>query len=273
MAFVQQLLESIRRVRYVAVISSRDLSPARADPSSLLFDPIKAAIHHHRQGNLDEACWLIFLSVHFGRHVRDAWRLTGDVYGGLGETLWDWPTISANPANFRMWLAASEGKLKGRRFGNHRKYESLDASSANGTAAVFSTYVRWVDPARNHEGMIDDCRSAVGSGPERMFDNLYESMKTVARFGRTGRFDYLTMLGKLQLAPIEPGIPYMNGATGPLRGAKLLLCGDVSGSLSWQSADEIMVRLGNALGVGMQVMEDALCNWQKSPDRFKPFRG
>ncbi|MFE6002110.1 hypothetical protein ACFQ6C_35515 [Streptomyces sp. NPDC056454] len=23
----------------------------------------------------------------------------------------------------------------------------------------------------------------------------------------------------------------------------------------------------------MQIMEDAICNWQKSPTRFKPFRG
>jgi hypothetical protein len=27
------------------------------------------------------------------------------------------------------------------------------------------------------------------------------------------------------------------------------------------------------LGVGMQAMEDALCNWQKSPRRFVHFKG
>jgi hypothetical protein len=272
-AFVEQLLESIHRVRYVSVINSRDVSPARADPASPLFDPIKAAIHHHRRGSSDEACWLVFLSVHFGRHVYDGWRLCAEVYGGLGEKLWDWLAITANPGSFRTWLAANEVKLKGHRFGNHRKYESLRASTPNGTAAVLCTYVQWVGPTRNHQGMIDDGRGAVGSDPKLMFDNLYESMNAVARFGRTAKFDYLTMLGKLQLAPIQPGIPYMKGATGPLSGAKLLLCGGTSGSLSWRSADEIMVRLGESLGVGMQVLEDALCNWQKSPDKFKPFRG
>src|SRR5437773_11418448 len=44
-------------------------------------------------------------------------------------------------------------------------------------------------------------------------------------------------------------------------------------SLTSKSADAIMSRLGACLGVGMQVLEDALCNWQKSPDTFKPFRG
>jgi hypothetical protein len=31
--------------------------------------------------------------------------------------------------------------------------------------------------------------------------------------------------------------------------------------------------LDRDLGVGMAVMEDALCNWQKSPDRFVHFKG
>jgi Alpha-glutamyl/putrescinyl thymine pyrophosphorylase clade 3 len=31
--------------------------------------------------------------------------------------------------------------------------------------------------------------------------------------------------------------------------------------------------LGHCLDVTFDVLEDALCNWQKSPARFKPFRG
>jgi hypothetical protein len=37
--------------------------------------------------------------------------------------------------------------------------------------------------------------------------------------------------------------------------------------------EEWLVQLGAGLGVGMQVLEDALCNWQKSPVQFKRFRG
>jgi hypothetical protein len=272
-AFVEQLLESIHRVDYISVINNRDVSPARADPTSQLFDPIKGAIHHHRLGNLDEACWLVFLSVHFGRHRQDGWRLCADVYGGLGKKRWDWATIIAKPGTVRAWLAANQQNFSGRRFGNHRKYESLNAASPNGTAEAVSSYVTWVNPTRNHQGMIDDCRKSVGNDPKLMFDYLYRSMDAVARFGRTAKFDYLTMLGKLQLAPIEPGIPYMSGATGPLAGARLLLEGSRSAPLSWQSGDAITTRLGACLGVGMQVIEDALCNWQKSPNTFKPFRG
>jgi len=106
-----------------------------------------------------------------------------------------------------------------------------------------------------------------------MFDHLYRSMEAVASFGRTARFDYLTMIGKLKLAPIEPGSTYMQGATGPLTGARLLFTGSETGSLSRASADTYVIELEGRLRVGMQVMEDSLCNWQKSPDAFKPFRG
>jgi Alpha-glutamyl/putrescinyl thymine pyrophosphorylase clade 3 len=33
------------------------------------------------------------------------------------------------------------------------------------------------------------------------------------------------------------------------------------------------IELGEALGVDFAVLEDAICNWQKTPDVFKHFRG
>jgi hypothetical protein len=98
-------------------------------------------------------------------------------------------------------------------------------------------------------------------------------MESVYRFGRLGKFDYLTMLGKLALAPVEPGSAYMTGATGPVAGARLLFSGDPKADLSALWLDARLVDLDAYLGVGMQVLEDALCNWQKNPTRFRRFRG
>ena len=91
----------------------------------------------------------------------------------------------------------------------------------------------------------------------------------VIRFGRLARFDYLAMLGKLGLAQIEPGSTYMDGSTGPRRGA-LSLYGQ---GYKAADLDHWLIELDQVLGVGMQVLEDALCNWQKSPNVFKHFRG
>jgi hypothetical protein len=98
-------------------------------------------------------------------------------------------------------------------------------------------------------------------------------MTAVKRFGRTARFDYLTMLGKLGLAAIQPGSAYMQDATGPVTGAQLLFGGSKNSNLKKKDLDQWLIQLDGHLNVGMQVLEDSLCNWQKSPSRFKPFRG
>lgn len=113
----------------------------------------------------------------------------------------------------------------------------------------------------------------MGQEPGETFDWLYRSMNQVQRFGRLGIFDYLTMLGKLGVAPIEPPSAYLSGATGPLKGARLLFANDPKGRLSAKTLDGYLKELDGQLGVGMQALEDSLCNWQKSPNKFTPFRG
>jgi hypothetical protein len=280
-AFVEQIIESIRRITYISVIRERDLSKLREDPSTDFFDPLKAAVLRQREGRIEEAFWLVFLSVHFGRNRHTGWRLARDVYGALGSsTPWDWARINSSPKRFCRWLAAQQAILKGgdgilRRFGNHRKYESLNAASPKWTGVAIESYVRWVGPSKSHQDLVQRALEQVGGDPRETFDYLYRSMSGVARFGRTARFDYLTMVGKLGLAPIEPGSTYMEGATGPRKGALLLFGGNMRSKLSPSELEAWLVQLEAHLELyfGMQVLEDALCNWQKSPGKFKPFRG
>jgi len=272
-AFVEQLVESVRRVRYVSVIGNREVSPLRADASSDLFDPLRAAIIQQRRGNLEEAFWLVFLFVHFGRNQRTGWRLARDVYGALSSrNYWTWAKTVADPKGFRRWLATHEATLRGadgiaRAFGNHRKYESLGE-----TAIVAESYVDWVNPPRTHQLLVAEAQDQVAGDPRKTFDYLYRSMQKVHRFGRLARFDYLTMVGKLRLARIEPGSAYIQHATGPRDGARMLF-----GRRNAEATqlEEWLKELDRYLGLdfGMQVLEDALCNWQKSPAQFKPFRG
>ncbi len=274
-AFLAQIIESVRRVKYVSVMRDRGVSERRADPNDELFDPLKVAVLFLEQGGVDEAFWMVFLFVHFGKHSRGGWRYAREVYGCLGERnhTWDWVTTSADPAAFRVWLNAHQQQIRvpgvPGGFGSHRKYQSLDAYSDTGTGAAFGTYVEWVGPPRTHEELMDQALQRVNWNPRRAFRELYNSMNHVASFGRTARFDYLAMIGKLELAAIEPDSTYMQNSTGPLSGARLLF-GVHHGAAQ---LDQWLIELEAQLGVGMQVLEDALCNWQKSPDTFIPFRG
>ena len=275
-AYVTQLLESMRRVRYIAVIRQRPIDPRRSDPASDLFDPYKGAAYLASQGQLDEAFWQVFISVHFGRNRTHGWRCARAVYNGLGTVRWDWSRICSNTQAFRQWLTINQATFSpGGPFGgvgNHRKYQSLNASKRTGTGEAFITYVNWI--GLSHSTFLQHAINTAGNDPRVLFAHLYQSMKAVASFGRTARFDYLTMLGKLGLAPIMPDRPYLQGATGPLRGAKLLFLGDPTAKrLSPTQLDTRVAQLGVALDVGMQEMEDSLCNWQKSPGKFRAYRG
>lgn len=269
-----QLLESIHRVEFVRVLRAREISDRRCDPLDELFDPLRAAIWHQRRGNAEEAFWLIFLFVHFGKHVHGGWRYVREVYGRLGDgRLWDWERTSANPGAFRDWLATHEPEIRRAGvpggFGNHRKYEKLDARSADGTGAVVESYIWWVLAAGSHRRLVGDAIDRAKGDPEAAFDLLNDSMRQVTRFGRLARFDYLAMVGKLDLAAISPGRPYLDGSSGPLSGARLLFGSNEPAA----TLDAAVVQLGRGLALGMQVLEDALCNWHKSPNVFKPFRG
>jgi len=269
-----QIIESQRRIDFVKTTAMRPLSPERANPNSTIFDPIRAAIINRRQGDIDEASWLVFLSTHFGHNLRTKWRLTRDVYGALGKKKWTWARVSHDPHHFRKWLDENQATLRGgdgvkRSFGNHRKYTSLDAWKQNATGHAVTTYVDWIQANGGHELLFEKTlANSLGDGGAA-FDELYRSMHVVASFGRIGRFDYLTMIGKTGISPITPPSPYLNGATGPLLGARLLFGGN--GNVA--EYERKMINLGKILGFNMQVMEDSICNWQKSPIKFKPFRG
>ena len=268
--FAWQIVASLRRLEYTAMRLQRDVSPNRADATSDMFDPEAAAIFHSRSGNVDEAVWLTFLATHFGKNLNTGWKLLRGVYSGLGVGNWTWSKVSTNPDAFADWLAANHESLEGA-FGNHRKYESLKPGS-NGTAAVVRSYIQWVGPSRLHQARFADLVLEGGNDPHAIFAHFYDSLR-VHRFGRLAKFDFLTMLGRLSLAPIEPGSPYIREATGPKRGARLLFLGNSEDNSADSSLDSQVIQLGKALGVGMQVMEDAICNWQKSPSKFVHFRG
>ena len=266
-----QMVASLRRLDYTQIIRRRPIDPARAEPNSSIFDPERAAILHARAGNIDEAFWLTFLMTHFGKHGRHGWRSLKDVYSGLGKLTWTWARVTADPAEFRRWLQRNGPRIGGA-FANHRKYETLRTDSGNGTASVVESYIDWIGPAHSHRERVADLIREARNDPHVIFDHFYRSMQ-VKRLGRLGKFDFLTLLGRLELVPMAPGSTYLKGATAPLRGARLLFGGEVRANLDEARLEAWLRDLDLVLNVGMQVLEDSLCNWQKSPRQFVHFRG
>ncbi|RZJ49345.1 MAG: hypothetical protein EOO44_18445 [Flavobacterium sp.] len=270
---VRQMVDSVRRIKYVTLVKNKNHNHIVCNPNSDAFDPIKAAAWYFQNNDINEAAWLVFLSTHFGKNRTTKWQLVRNVYGALGQQAsWTWNSIHGNIQNFRNWLNQNESNVKlNANFGNHRKYESINALQNNGTGEAIATYINWINITGNHPLLFSTTINNCNNNVRLAFAELYNSMNCVTRFGRTARFDYLTMIGKLGLAQIEPDSTYMQGATGPRSGARLLFGSNQTNS----TFDSWLRSLDTHLGLyyGMQVLEDSLCNWQKSPNIYVFFGG
>jgi hypothetical protein len=273
--WLDQLISSLRRIEYIKMLTTAKIDSARDDPHNPLFDPIKAAARLGKVGNQDEAVWMAFVATHFGKHAIDGWKLAANVLGSFGAgPVWDVATYGNGRAAFDQMLVRNQAALananQSGRFSNHRQYQS---KKANIISAVFSSYYDWQFSAGGFAQLIQNTHRRVGQNPTQVFDDLYRSLDAVYGFGRLGKFDFLTMLSKLDLAPIEAGSAYIVGATGPLYGAKLLFFNSTTHAVSAGQLSPRVDALDGYLQTGKQVIEDSLCNWQKSPDKYVYFKG
>ncbi|RUU61609.1 hypothetical protein [Mesorhizobium sp. M2C.T.Ca.TU.002.02.1.1] len=272
---IYQMVSSLRRIEYINALHLRPIAADRIDPYLADFDPLRGAIFLLRKGELEEAVWMTFIATHFGKHVRDGWKLAANVFGSFGQgPVWTADQYGAARPRFEAMLAANQQALAdpelSGRFSNHRQYQSKNAELI---ARVFRSFHEWQFEAGGFSARTRQVHLEVGQDPTATFNALYLSMKAVYGFGRLGKFDFLTMAGKLQLAPILPGSVYLPGATGPLAGAKLLFHGDRKFRTGATGLGKRVDGLDDYLEVGKQVLEDSLCNWQKHPDRYVYFRG
>lgn len=266
-----QFIGSLRRERYYRLVQRNQICGERADPNHTRFSAEHAVAYYIQRGATDEAAWLIFLMTHFARPAETGWLRLQDVYGRLGEGVWDWATVSADPNCFADWLAENWQRVRGK-FGSHRKYASIRPDAKNYTTReVVQSYVDWIGP-KGHSKFFADVVRRAGNDPHVIFDVLYQELPVVS-FGRLGKFDYLSLVGRFGIAPIEAGSAYLTGATGPAKGARLLFDRREDRPSSDVRLQAMLDDLDRDLKVGMTVMEDALCNWQKSPKYFVHFKG
>ena len=180
---------------------------------------------------------------------------------GAGEFLcafgtspyWTWMRVFSDIHSFRSWLIKNSEKLKALSFGNHRKYEAKKPLILHGVVASFLDCVK-----NNGDTPKSAFRTSNHGGPEANFHALYHSLKNVFRFGRTGAFDLLCLLGNIDILRVRAGSCYLPGSTGPLKGARKLW-----GMRPPKELGRLADSKAQALGIPFEVFEDALCMWQK----------
>jgi hypothetical protein len=178
----------------------------------------------------------------------------GELLCAFGDTpTWTWTSVSASFNEFAVCIRKVKERLASLAYGNHRKFESKMPKEIGQVISSFISRVR-------ANGGTPAQAFALPSGTDRQqgFAHLFSSLD-VYRLGRTGKFDMLCLMSKLNLLPIEPDSCYLKGSTGPLKGARILF-----GRKSVHQLNVLADRLSYHLGLSKAVIEDALCNFQKN---------
>lgn len=270
----KQIVDSIRRVEYFERARRRVNCDTIIDPNVPGFDPVLASIKFTMESREDEAAWLLFLVVHFGKNYRSKWQLLKEVYGllGLGTLTFDY--YINNKKWFSTWLKDHHLELIGM-FGNHRKFETKKYGNPRSIDNVFSSFLNWYCPSNGYNNVFDYALQETDDSRDA-FDFLYSKMNSIVSFGRLARFDYLTMVAKTKLYNIIPSRAYISGNNGPRSGANLLFFNNSSHPASSEELEALVSELASYLELGafeMQILEDALCNWQKDPLNYHLFKG
>jgi hypothetical protein len=223
-------------------------------------DILRLILEARDAGNRDEALWRAFVAAHVGRESASK-EADGQIESGHrlicafgSQPRWTWVQLSRDPQSLRHWLTEHRDDLRRLSFGNHRKFEakkpelfwkviesliSLVADRGGSPSALFDT-----DPSLT---------------PQQRFALLYKRLQPLRRFGRTGRFDFLMLLGDMKLLKVEPDSCYIAGSTGPKNGAKRLWGRSKKPRELGRLADELAAKLR----LSPLIVEAALCNWQK----------
>lgn len=252
--FVAELARCIRKHRaFVRRLSAKKYLPD--DIYSLIQQAVES-------GNRDEALWQAFLAAHFGRTSADddkpeRFASAARLLCAFGpDPFWAWNRLTADPNALREWLLDNHVHLRELGFGNHRKYESKHPLAL---WAVVESFLSLVRKYGGRPSALFDCGEQSTMSPGERFEVLYERLRPVERLGRTGRFDFLSLLIDLGMIDAEPDRCYLKGATGPLTGARR-----VWGDRPTKELDDLAADLSRQLGLSPRILEDALCMWQKN---------
>ena len=258
----KQTYDSIRRIEiYKAYKTKANKSVKNKEPFSHTSNPFILA--QRSDLGMQDRLWILYLATYFGKSNKSGWTLFNRAAFKKDGSLIRFAEVKNDLDSYFQFLSSFDF-FADCDYSNHRKFTAKKLIGPNG---VFKSLEFFVN---NIELFISE--------NEKDFHEMYVLAKKIPGFGRLAGFDFTSTLVKCGLNVSEPNSMYANHSTGPLDGLKLLLkLTNNSTSSSSQiklSADLMDWFLKNTkIFMTGQVLEDAICNWQKSTTNYKRYTG
>ncbi|MRT17562.1 hypothetical protein F3C99_11410 [Vitellibacter sp. q18] len=213
--------------------------------------------------NYQNRVWIIYLATYFGKSNKSKWELFNRATFRKNQSIILFDEIQADLNNYFKFLVSFDF-FQDCDYSNHRKFTPKNLLNSNGLFRSIEYFVKNVE--------------FYSSENEMEFDEMYLRSQKIPNFGRLAGFDFTSSLVKCRFNIKEPKSMYADNSTGPLQALELLLklTNNNSSKVSQKqlSADLMEWFLKNSrIYMTGQVLEDAICNWQKNTVKYIRYSG
>lgn len=249
----KQTNDSIRRIEIYKAYYSR-ATQAAANNQSFIHTSNPFVLAQRPDLSIKNRLWIVYLATYFGKSDKSKWTLFDRAAFDQNQALILFDKIKADPDKYKQYLSSFDF-FQNCKYSNHRKFI---AKKLHGDKGFF----------RSVKYLIDNIEVYTPE-EEIEFHDMYLLAQKIPNFGRLGGFDFTSSLVKCGFNVKEPRSMYAENSTGPLKGLKLLLSltnNDTTQASQIQLSFDLVdwfLENSEIFMIG-QVLEDAICNWQKN---------
>lgn len=258
-----QMIDSIGRVNIFRVYLER-ARKAESENLSYFHTSNPFTLAQRSSLTLETRVWHSYVATYFGKSNSSKWNLFNKATFRDDNSLITLEYISENREEYFDYLRSLNFFENGN-FSNHRKYTKKSLDGEKGVLYSFD-FVLDNLPLYTPDEIVP-------------FDEIYRNALSIPNFGRMAAFDFTCNLCKCGLNVEEPESMYQSYSTGPLEALNdfLILSGvdNAPKSLQISIGDELLRWFETNSDIYMlaQVLEDTICNWQKSPNSHTRYFG
>lgn len=258
----KQTFDSIRRIQIYETYKIKALQAAQ-EKRPFIYTSNPFVLAQRSDLNLQNRAWIIYLATYFGKSNKSKWSLFNRAAFHKDQSIIGFDQIQSDLDNYFKYLSSFDF-FQDCTYSNHRKYT---AKKLLGSKGLF----------RSMEFLVNNVE-LYSSKDEMEFHEMYLLSQKIPNFGRLGGFDFTSSLVKCSFNIKEPKSMYADHSTGPLQALEVLLkLTNNNSSLASQkqlSSDLMEWFLKNSkIFMSGQVLEDAICNWQKNTRQYIRYTG
>lgn len=258
----KQSIDSIRRIEIYRAYRIR-ADQAVFSNKSYIFTSNPFVLCQRPDLEVQDKVWIIYLATYFGKSDKSKWELFERAAFNQKKSFFSFALVKSDLDMYFQYLSSIDF-FQNCNYSNHRKFTAKKLQGEKGFFRSVEYFVKNIDE------YTPKCRMD--------FHKMFQLSQKIPNFGRLAGFDFTSSLVKCGVNVDEPLSMYAENSTGPLQGLGLLLR-----LTSNNSSKSTQIKLSHELTewflenskifmVG-QVLEDAICNWQKNTRTYIKYKG